>query len=430
MILLFYRMAAAMPVQVALLHIMMLNYFVQYLVSPTLGLFYPSDIGMSIPPYRYAEYIRFALPACVVMYLCMVVSSRLPSRPFSRYDLTQNRPAWSYYVKFFFVIGVIFKIVNHYLLTKQGFGSVGFIIVLASSLMYVGLFSIILLNDKHWVWYALIVLLMDIRFALEATMFHSLLLWGASLYLVIVYKLNLKWRSLFILVAAFIMIIWLQTVKLSYRYLSYYETTTVKKVRLLADLMINSNHLTSNRNVNITITNTIQRFNQGWIVSRVMLTVPDNEPYANGSTIFRGIYNAVIPRILDREKAIAGGREYMERFANTKLTKNTSMNIGILGEMYANFGKWGGIIACGVYMLLIGLLYKVIQRKSWEHPVWWAWAPFVGHITLKAEDGFMETLNWMSKSMLVMLLIVYVCSLLRSSPVKRLKPAAVANSDE
>jgi hypothetical protein len=33
------------------------------------------------------------------------------------------------------------------------------------------------------------------------------------------------------------------------------------------------------------------------------------------------------------------------------------MNLGFAGEMYANFGLWGGVLGCGVYSLVLGLFF-------------------------------------------------------------------------
>ena len=60
------------------------------------------------------------------------------------------------------------------------------------------------------------------------------------------------------------------------------------------------------------------RYNHGWIVGRVMNTVPEVEPYAKGETIIGAFIAAALPRVLFPGKYIAGG-EYFERFTQMSL---------------------------------------------------------------------------------------------------------------
>src|SRR5208282_345065 len=102
------------------------------------------------------------------------------------------------------------------------------------------------------------------------------------------------------------------------------------------------------------------RYNQGWIINRVMQNVPSGEPYANGETLLAAVKASILPRLFSPDKVRAGGRENMRRFAGYTLGSGTSMNLGYAGEMYANFGYWGGIAGCFFYAFLLGLMFRCV----------------------------------------------------------------------
>jgi hypothetical protein len=152
---------------------------------------------------------------------------------------------------------------------------------------------------------------------------------------------------------------------------------------------------------------TLMRYNQGWIITNVMVFVPDREPYAMGETLKDAVIAAALPRFADPEKARAGGSENMARYAGIVLDEKTSMNLGYAGEMYANFG-YGGIVGSGLYALAFGLLFRFFARRAFAIPLWWATVPFLFFAVLKAEDGIAEILNWTTKSAIVLVAIVVI----------------------
>jgi len=145
----------------------------------------------------------------------------------------------------------------------------------------------------------------------------------------------------------------------------------------------------------------VLRFNQGWIVDRVLHHVPAYEPYAFGETIISAVEAAALPRIIAPDKHDVGGREFMIRFAGYEPEEGTSMDIGFAGELYANFGYWGGIIACGLYALMIGLALRWVSVRALRSPLWWAVAIYAGHWAFKVETDIGAVLNYAVKAALV-----------------------------
>lgn len=157
-----------------------------------------------------------------------------------------------------------------------------------------------------------------------------------------------------------------------------------------------------------------ERFNQGWIVNRVMVQVPDHEPYAKGETLQGAVVNALSVRVLFPNKYRAGGQEAMARFAGLEMTSSTSMNLGYAGEMYANFGYVGGILAVFVYGLAFGLPFRWLARRAERQPLWWAILPLVLHWGLKAEEGVGEVVNWTVKAVIMSAVVVMMMPELRA----------------
>jgi hypothetical protein len=91
------------------------------------------------------------------------------------------------------------------------------------------------------------------------------------------------------------------------------------------------------------------------------------------------------------------------------------MNLGYAGEMYANFGYWGGIAGCFFYALLLGLAFRWAFKRAVLHPLWWAFVPYVGLIALKADDGIVDVWNWIAKAPIVCAAVYYTFPAIRAA---------------
>jgi hypothetical protein len=143
------------------------------------------------------------------------------------------------------------------------------------------------------------------------------------------------------------------------------------------------------------------RLNQGWIIARVMNHMPAKQEFVRGETIENGIYAALLPRILAPNKAEAGGRANFERFTGTELPETTSMDVSLVGEGYANFGKTGGVI----FLLIMGAFYNLAIIKTISlaklYPTILFWLPIIFFQVIKAETDFATVLNHFTKAVIV-----------------------------
>jgi hypothetical protein len=209
-----------------------------------------------------------------------------------------------------------------------------------------------------------------------------------------------------------IFIICLQAIKQEYRIVNNINESSISKVVALSNLIEKRLFDLDSLVYRDIIASAFMRFNEGWIVNKVMKNVPHLEPYANGGTILKGLYSAFVPRLLDPDKPVAGGRENFEKYTGIELNQNTAMSIGVIGEMYANFG-YGGVIGMAFYGYLIGLLYLLLYNKAVKNPVWWVWGPYLGFMAMKSEEGLMETMTWIVKSLVIMVTVIFICNKMR-----------------
>lgn len=122
---------------------------------------------------------------------------------------------------------------------------------------------------------------------------------------------------------------------------------------------------------------TLVRFNQGWIISRIMTHVPAEEPYAMGQTLADAAIFTLVPRFLFPSKREGASTELFFRFTGIKLPPNTRMGLGVIGEFYANFGGLGGVLATFLYGCLMGAILLFFANRAQKNPLWWAVAPAI-----------------------------------------------------
>jgi hypothetical protein len=176
-------------------------------------------------------------------------------------------------------------------------------------------------------------------------------------------------------------------------------------------------------NVDLDLGDTLVRFNQGWIISRIMVHVPKVQPYARGETLTDAALFSVVPRFLFPDKSTGVSQEFFLKYTGITLPRGTTMGLGIIGEMYANFGFGGGIAATCIYGVLLGGVFCFLAGRALVNPLWWA----VGSVVLlpAAEPGINieDIANHVVKASIVLMI------LWRLLPALRLLLSTAPSSD-
>lgn len=392
-------------------HIVLLVALLQYVLAAWISIQYPSvdptyNIGLRLP--EYLGYGTLVVAACVVGWGIGLVKLR----PSVRVSIRPN-PELLRDLDRLILLGFIGVALSRLIHTA----GLNFVLLLLASLRYVGVFGRMLCRGPGWGWRIALILAVEVLFATSSAMFGDIVLWSLWIFAIWVYVYTPTWRVMLPAFAmAFLLLLPLQQSKWQLRqYLgddefnaASAEVSALTKSELWLSFLGRSALATAEGNLDPEfLGDTVMRYNQGWIINRVMQYVPDVQPYARGETIKAAFLSALMPRFLMPNKVLAGGQLYMEKYAGMLLNERTSMNLGYAGEMYANYGYVGGIIGCGVYALFFSLLFRWVCLRAFNSPLWWSVLPYIGFTVLKADDGVVEVLNWTVKAAIVMTAVCY-----------------------
>ncbi len=144
---------------------------------------------------------------------------------------------------------------------------------------------------------------------------------------------------------------------------------------------------------------TVNRFNQGMIVGKVMVHVPNQEPFAGGETIFTTLAASFVPRLLWLDKPMSGGHWNMERFTGF-IIQGYSMNISPMGEAYGNFGVEGGIIFMFFYGLFFSVAIILLLNVIKKRPTLVLWFPILFLNSIQMETDILMCVNSLIKNLI------------------------------
>ncbi len=305
---------------------------------------------------------------------------------------------------------------------------IAFIVYLLGRISYVGIVGLWITRSPSAAGYTILLGIVEFLHAIRTTLFHDLVYYGILALCLLCweprkYKFLTRWRFA-VLIAGILAILVLQSVKQVYRSKSWQMGTMARMgslVRLVVDSVLAPKDVFSEK----TLGTVSDRFDHSQIVLLVMETVPRYEPYAHGETIYMAVRSSLSLRMIEQGKFLAGGG-LLERFTRYRRPDNTAINLGILAEMYANFGFYGAIVACGCYGLVVGLLWRLAAVLAKKETLWWAWAVFVGLRLIKVEDATGEQLNYFIKAAVIAAAVIYAVPFWRRTLVnspRMLRPA-------
>lgn len=347
------------------------------------------------------EYFSFAVPAALLLTIGMFIPlARYGRRPRRAQTDELASPRLVATFRVMVLGGVFLRIVVIPILPA----SLQFAALLVANLAYVGMLAMVLRRAPHWPWYVALVLGMQAVYSSADGMFHDLLLWVTYLVAILAYTYRVRLRILLAgAVLGFILIFVLNGIKQEYRIeISSRQLTATERSVLLGEAIVSQLSSPAEAFSEEKLALNISRTNQGWLIARTLNYVPAAEPFADGETVRTALSASLLPRIIAPTKYRAGSTDIVSRFTGVPLNDKTSMGLSLAGEMYANFGRLGGLASVFMIGLLLGYLYRLFVRWSWQSSLWWAWAPYVMLYTMQAESGLAEALNHVVKSSIVM----------------------------
>ena len=291
-------------------------------------------------------------------------------------------------------------------------GNYQFLLFMLSQAMYVG--SVYFLMSKHeWrVLLALAPLSLLLMNSLNSGRFHDLLIWSAVLFCYWFAQQKFFFLTKVAIFASILLLVFgIQSVKNHHR-AALKRGDSSSLISLMRDHM-QPGGLAWEEGA---LSNAMVRLNQGLIVSAVMQHVPEGEPLAEGETVKDAFVSALLPRFLAPDKKGAGGRENFRRFTGLEIAESTTMAISPLGEVYANFGVAGGILALTIYGAIFSSIYACFIALLPRFPTFYFWLPFIFYQSIKAETEFVVTVNQLVKGTIVAVVLYYL--IYRNFPTK------------
>ncbi|MBL8868973.1 MAG: hypothetical protein JNK90_04215 [Planctomycetaceae bacterium] len=341
-------------------------------------------------------YFQFAIPATLFYAVAMLAIGRVLQQRALMQSVDRT-----HFVKIgcsLMLVGVIATIA-----APRFSGSYQFLFFMLSQAMYVG--SVYFLMSKHeW---RLLLALAPLSFLLIASLnsgrFHDLLIWSAVLFCYWFAQRKFFFLTKVAIFASILLLVFgIQSVKNHYR-------TALKRGDTPSLVSLMRDHLQPGGLAweEGAVSNAMVRLNQGWIVSAVMNHVPQGEPFAQGETVKDAFVSALLPRFIAPDKKGATGRENFRRFTGLEIGESTTMAISPLGEVYANFGVAGGILALTIYGVIFSSIYAFFVSLLPRFPTFYFWLPFIFYQSIKAETEFVVTVNQLAKGTIVALVLYY-----------------------
>jgi len=349
-------------------------------------------------PIESDDYFSFALPAVIAMAIGLRVRlKKLKFRETPKIYLEnvkkslKNKPAIGISL---IGIGLLSGFLDFLspTSTKQ-------IFYLADHLTYVGVFYVIYspYRYKHIIIPSVVILMLGQSVA--TGMFGEMIyILACALILILLgSKASLRLKLVFTLIGVFMIVI-LQSIKLQYRHKSWIEGAGGDPFYFTSLIMSKISDPSSLMDAN-NMFSTATRMNQGWLVAVTMKRVPSRFPFGYGESIWRNVAAAFIPRFIWPDKPKAGGKENLKRYWGYDIS-GYSMNIGTLGEAYANFGKTGGIAYMFLYGLFFNFILSSLLKLAEKRPTILLWLPFLFFYSISVETDLYTTMGSLIKALI------------------------------
>jgi hypothetical protein len=398
-ILVFIRFTIKIGKTLPIIELMLLIAGLQWIVGPLIEYQLPS---FHYKYYMYVTediYMNFVVPA----YIFFVLGTLIGLKAYKGITLKINDiQRFKYYGLYIFGIGVFFDLISNSLP-----GTLGFVAFLLGNFKFAG--AIILFFSKDQKFKKIFYISIGYLFlrAIQSAMFHDLILWSVFFYMFWALQNRPTLTKIYItILVGLLSLSTLQTIKGAYR-AEIWKGYQGNKLELFMNLFIDVALNNSSNSEALSGELNVARLNQGWIISAILNEVPNRTPFFKGSTILEAISASILPRFLNPNKKVAGGRENFMAFTGLLLGQNTSMGISIIGEAYGNFDNLGGILFMGVWGLFLGLIWRILIKKTQFNYLFFAFLPILFLQVVKAETELVVVLNHLVKSTIVVFLFFW-----------------------
>jgi hypothetical protein len=277
-------------------------------------------------------------------------------------------------------------------------------------LKYVAAFCFLFTRSKFPYFLAALIYLQLALYVLGVGVFISFFIWATFLFLFVVlfFRFPFWLRASAILIAIPVTVL-IQSVKNEYREMTW-EGKHEAGVELFSELAEKSQEKEKEPySESKGVVSTIARLSQGWHLGLALRHVPQRQPFANGKELLIDIVSSILPRAIFSGKKEVNSQRKFYKYTGHRLRGSTSMSIGVLGDFYINFGRWGSFFALFVFGAIIAKLANLFYtRYVIRDPINIIWVPFILSYLMRANNDFYIFFNCMVKGFVIFLMVNYV----------------------
>jgi hypothetical protein len=326
-------------------------YSLNYLFSPAVT--YQIDQSLVSYPMKidYQNYFDVAIPGFLCFYVGIYLFKTrifIPNIIRINTDSERNKPL----LVIFVVVGVALKIFSN------SFPSdLGFFFYLASSIRFVGAFSLFALKpNQNWFW-VLAVLLIEFYFGAIQAMYHDAVMWILffAIFCAYILKPTLIRRLMGVGLCIFF-ILFIQGLKGAYRSKIWESHSSDLSLIIETSSEIKDEITTENN-----LLGSLSRGNQAWIFASTMNRMDQIGDFQGLHILGIYIESALLPRFLAPYKLKSGDKKIFNTFSGHHINENTSMGLGVFADGYIAYGYWGVMFFTMSLGLLFSLTFLVIE---------------------------------------------------------------------
>ncbi|MBI1767935.1 MAG: hypothetical protein HYR67_06150 [Bacteroidetes bacterium] len=397
--LLMYKAGKGFPI----LYLFLFTYFLQYIFSTYL--IYNEYKSLSTQmPISQGIYFEYAIPALLFLFAGVFLFHKdvAINRVIKRID-----PAEA--ARLGYLLLAISLCMD--LLVFAGLSPLESVASFTGDMKYLAAFCFLFTRSKFNFF---LIVLLYIQLALSVVksgVFVSLFIWSLYLFFFMTLKYGMSfWVRSTVFVAFLPAVFAIQSVKDEYRKATW-KLNQEPGVSLLSDLVEKKRAKDADDPFAETdgVVRTVGRLTEGWHLGLTLRHVPRRHDFAYGSEMFLDMVSSVLPRLIFENKKRVNSQDKFLTYTGHKLRGNTSMSIGVIGDFYINFGRWGSYITLFAFGTLIAFLLRSFTRRFvLIDPINIIWIPYLLSYLIRANNDFYIFFNGMIKGFIIFLLINYL----------------------
>ena len=137
-----------------------------------------------------------------------------------------------------------------------------------------------------------------------------------------------------------------------------------------------------------------------------MYQVPSVVPFEDGKALSEDIVSSIFPRFVYPDKRVVNDYKRFNYYTGYSLNADTSMSIGVIGDIYINFGFYGSIL----FLFFLGMFFYRIslwfyKRFIITNPINLIWLPFLFSYLIRPGNEFYMVLNHLIKALIVFFIV-------------------------